>query len=765
VLWFENKADGSFIEHLGPEASGYTVAIVHADFDLDGDYDVFAAEYDSDSAYVNQFFIYENVGGNVFAPRRELFAESIYCQALRTIDMDGDQDLDLVIRFQRQEPIQVYENLGNLQFQKKQECSPSVNHGETLDIVDLDGDGDDDILANRNGRVNMWFANDGTGNFAEGQTISNGAFLARLSLPMDVDLDGDIDLIRTTGTLFGGEILVYLNSGAGSFDLPFISYNLGWKAESLFAADFDQDGDFDLMLSGERYSMQNYWLENDGLGNFSQLKLMESTSRFSGRILAADLNNDSYPDPIGQSGFHLLGWNENLQNGSFSDLKAIASQIRPSQVLVEDFSGDGKLDLLTTGSILQLGKGKGLFDLGKSLPPTGYGAGTIACGDFDGDSDLDLVTTTGSKFSWSENLGNGEFGPQQPVDASHENSPNFLSSADFDQDGRDDLLCHLMGSKKISWYRSNEAGSFDRHHILGGVYVNVKTAIPFDLNQDGKVDVIAGTSDLDQIGVFFNHGAGVFDISPTVLADGVINPTKLTAYDLDDDGDDDLLFATEDATLNWMECLGGQDFAAPLQIHIFETPIHSIDCADWNKSGSVDVVVGLDATGESTIQILAGDGSGGFHPPQQIGPSGEFAEGKCVAFVDLDEDGDVDLLASKDNHDRLYWYQNTHNEFLEISSTDFQAARVATLEIQSSQPFAMVWIGYSLTGAGPTTTLSGELLLSTPYYELIRKRVNQHGYKAFPVFVPPQAFGHTVWLNARDEDQGIYSNGLMQVVQ
>src|SRR5262249_24602830 len=139
----------------------------------------------------------------------------------------------------------------------------------------------------------------------------------------------------------------------------------------------------------------------------------------------------------------------------YQDLGAFAST-----VIVGDFDGDGKLDLVvdrTLGSIesppkpneivLALGNGDGTFKPGVVIA-----SGTsCAIGDFNADGKLDLVTSSGLLLG----NGNGTFRPLVPFGTG--NDPNFVGVGDFDSDGKLDLA--LVSSNAVTIMLGNGDGT------------------------------------------------------------------------------------------------------------------------------------------------------------------------------------------------------------------------------------------------------------------------------------------------------------------
>jgi hypothetical protein len=96
------------------------------------------------------------------------------------------------------------------------------------------------------------------------------------------------------------------------------------------------------------------------------------------------------------------------------------------------------------------------------------------------------------------------------------------------------------------------------------------------------------------------------------------------------------------------------------------------------------------------------------------------------------------------------------------------AGQQVTLTVTGADPSSFVFMGYSLSGPGPTTTSFGVAYLSHPIEQLGRFTPNAQGEVQTSVPVPPTAIGVPVWMHALELTSigsGIWSNPLALVVQ
>lgn len=278
-LFFRNTGGSVFADEGAArgidDLDGGSHGAVFADLDNDGDFDLFNGTTGLDgSPEINNVFrnnssgIFTDVSNSAGITRREP------TRGVVAFDMDSDGDLDLfaVSNFQGSadpsgERNEVYRNDGNLQFTEITTGGLyTAPAGQGATDTDYDGDGDIDIIAgNRTGSLNV-LRNDGSGNFTLLGASSIGiTHQGREGVTMgDVDNDGDLDMLLSDFNDPQNVALehLYLNDGDGTF--TFKSSFTDTKGFMGGFADLDNDGDLDIVFSGDDVSYVN-----DGSGNFT----------------------------------------------------------------------------------------------------------------------------------------------------------------------------------------------------------------------------------------------------------------------------------------------------------------------------------------------------------------------------------------------------------------------------------------------------------------------------------------------------------------
>lgn len=330
---------------IGDRGFGQGVAV--ADFDNDGDEDVYVTNY-------GRNVLYRNHGDGTFSSWTAGVSDEGWGTSAAFGDIDNDGNVDLYVcnylefdrelldrliprRFCEWKGLKVqcgprgfgfdsgvlYHNRGDGTFEDWTESAGVENH-ETyqLGVVfsDLDLDSDQDIYVATDTTLNLLFENRGDGTFEDRSLLSgaglsgNGTEQAGMGVDVgDVNGDGRFDIFVTN---FSDDYnTLYLNQGALRFVdasdvanlvVPSLPY-LGWSAR---LADLDSDGDLDIFVVnghvypqvdeadiGESFRQPMHVYMNRGDGTFEEAT-QPSTPRASRGAALGDLDSDLRQDIV-----------------------------------------------------------------------------------------------------------------------------------------------------------------------------------------------------------------------------------------------------------------------------------------------------------------------------------------------------------------------------------------------------------------------------------------------------------------------------------
>jgi hypothetical protein len=286
----------------------------------------------------------------------------------------------------------------------------------------------------------------GDGTFSLAQSIPAGAIDMPYGMATaDLRGMGGCDVIVPNKC--GGTVSVFLCRPDGTFDGPAtFPSNDTW---SVSAGDLDGDGVIDLAVANfdtEAISL----LVGKGDGAFEPAITLPATAGMKPRgVEFGDLNGDGLADMVvpsdTQDGRVAIFINRSEPGRvSFDEPDIIHVGQFTGVALIHDLDGDGGLDVMASSltsnhvSVL-MGRGDGTF-----APPAHYATGQIwpfglALSDMDGDANPDLVASgvSGIRNSVLPGDGRGGFGPPQHFEV--EAPSRWLTTADFDMDGRMDV--------------------------------------------------------------------------------------------------------------------------------------------------------------------------------------------------------------------------------------------------------------------------------------------------------------------------------------
>jgi len=662
------RAAGEFASTNGP------TGIVLADFDPDTVPDAALISRDTD---VLQILLGERP--NMFHPGPSAPATGREPVALVTADLDGDGDSDLVVAEATDGTVSTYFNDGGGNFALGRHLSvggePSAlaafdsrfavtdrfnsrvlllnrSGGGVLAIADSIPTAAEPIAIaaadmNRDGRTDLVTANDvgqsatvllanTSGGFDAPRTVPLLSFPGALSLG-DFDNDGCADLAVTLP--FVGRIAVYKqgssgggggqNTCHGDFSLV---YDTEVAAPSIIVLVDDQairlTGDTfpDLVVLSAGTSMLSIF-EGQIPGTTPAFNLV---SRFTvGKGAAAlalgqiDRDVEDFVDLViaNREGDSVqIVRNSTTGGGSFVAPVTFETDLGPSSTVLGDFdwqkdcTGDTTActaDVLTANlnaGSLSFFPGNGLGNLRRRVDtPILAGPSLMTSGDFHNTGRLDVViaSTIQSNAALYHSRGDGTFEAERQLNVA--GSPTALGTGDYNGDGQLDLVLAWSDAPSfgVDVYAELPGNPNARLQLPGnGAAVDVAIA---DVNNDGTADIVALVPDLNQIEVWYQLQDGRF--SDLTTFDTVVRPTHMVLADLNDDGQIDAVTANHES-FNFGILFGRNGgFRAPRFTSLPDQPV-AVSAEDFNLDGAIDLAFLSDISGRVTV--FAGEGDGTF---------------------------------------------------------------------------------------------------------------------------------------------------------
>lgn len=280
--------------------------------------------------------------------------------------------------------------------------------------------------------------------------------------------------------------------------------------------------------------------------------------------------------------------------------------------------------------------------------------------DFDGDGDLDILIANEHRPNiLLINNGKGKFTNESNRIPQVRHDSEDIGIADFDLDGDLDIVVVSEDDKINELYLNNGDGTFSDGGNRIPVTGTSNSVLVFDINLDGAPDILIGNN--GQNNLLINDGKGNFKDETKKRFGVFIDVTQdLTLADIDNDGDQDLLVANEDANrilINTGKGFFKDESSKRLPYRTEPEETREVDIADIDGDGDLDILYGnVEAFVKGALRqnrLLLNNGKGYFtditetHLPKD--------NNRCfgVAFLDIDGDGDSDIVTGNTNGARF----------------------------------------------------------------------------------------------------------------
>jgi len=366
-------------------------------------------------------------------------------------------------------------------------------------------------------------------------------------------------------------------------------------------------------------------------------------------------------------------------DGTFQAAKLTANPngVQGDQILVGDFNGDGKQDLIvvhaTSPSTFEvwLGNGDGTFNVGTNflnpISPNFLVGGVVTPPDASGNLDLLFVDALNPANVWTV-LGNGDGTfSQTPTSVAVSGGPlSNVVFADFNGDGVLDFAATQKSTAGLNTIYQDAIflGQANGTYLPGTLLTNPDLAYDIcnnsvgDLNGDGKPEIVSancsGVGAAGTLTVYLNNGDGTFHTgvyysAGTESVDNTvanIAPQAVTIADVNGDGLNDIVSSNPkggDVTI----LLGNGNGTVNVPTVGYSTggtPKTSALVADFNGDGLADIIV---PDNEFSFAYLQGYGDGAFRSAMDYYspvPGGYGAGATTMATGDFNGDGHPDFV-------------------------------------------------------------------------------------------------------------------------
>lgn len=441
------NGDGSFGATKAVAFPGDTRSLAVADLDEDG-LDDLAALSTSQSAVAVEL----SNGDGSFGAAAQYSAPG--AAEVIAADVTEDGDIDLVANgqvFFLATTVFVMEARGDGSFGHHYRGNDGCSD---VQFGDLNGDGVDDmVLANEFSDDLTVYPGTGNGFFGGGVNHPVGDRPWSVALA-DYDGDGQLDVAVAQGSVTDTLTLLF-GDGALGFAPPVVS-TVGNTLRTAKALDVDLDGDTDLLVTS-RNDNTLLVLRNDGAGSFAAPEVYATTS-FPFDLALGDMNGDGLTDAVVSASGGVCHVFLALGGGVFNSALSFVVGTTGEGLALGDVDGDGDLDVAQTdpgGVTVAYNTGGGLLLNAAAFNTGGASCDGVVISDFDRDGLADMAVTNSSSFSYPgadsvgflKGDGAGNFAPG--VESYLSNFPRRLTGHDVNGDGALDLGVPGFGDRVV----------------------------------------------------------------------------------------------------------------------------------------------------------------------------------------------------------------------------------------------------------------------------------------------------------------------------
>lgn len=589
------------------------------------------------------------------------------------------------------------------------DLTATISGPRLLPPADVDGDGDLDLLVTGDAGRRLYCVEQVHGDPGPPRLLLEAPSAPAHWRLSDLDGDGDLDVLALTTA--PSQLYVHVREGSGF--LP-ARRETGFPGDALDlgVGDMDQDGLDDVLVAldgGHPAHRGHFLLRGIGGGHLGWPARFTPGSQAASGIVAgpfqlADLDLDGDLDVLVQDlDLERIVWFRN-QGAAFAQGPLIVDdQLRAlASVEAVDMDGDGRLDLIASGTRTPLDRGQQLLfyrgsSNGSFVAPVSLSTeltidpAPLTTGDADGDGDLDLLFSAAKGAAvWLERLPAGFAADPRsfPVEPGWDVLDQQL--VDLDRDNQPDRVV-ACSTEQIGWFSGLGAGDFGLPREITRRTDGAVAAVAADMDQDGDLDLLVAATGALQAMALENLGGGHFEL-PRPAFKVRADLEQMLATDLDGDGDRDLVLTSFSG--GWIDVrpLTPTGFDPPYRLRTF-TPSTggTVTATDVDGDGRVDLAVstlgegdvlwfqgsatGLDpqprilirdqpSVADLVVRDVDGDGAGdlvlagpgfggsvGWFPGQGAGSFGARVAIPTINFqprnvvpMDADGDGDLDLV-------------------------------------------------------------------------------------------------------------------------
>ncbi len=259
-----------------------------------------------------------------------------------------------------------------------------------------------------------------------------------------------------------------------------------------------------------------------------------------------------------------------------------------------------------------------------------------------------------------------------------------VQTADLNKDGYLDIVLAVEWAPNAILWGTKDGKYYDNHamKLSNNTYDSEDIAIA-DFNNDGWLDLVFAAEDDMNHEFYLNKGNGKFEEVKNKFPQFISNAAQ--AYDFNGDGAIDLIFGNQGQSRLFIND-GKGNFTDETQSRLpidEDTTTQDIALVDVDNDGDIDIIMG----NESGNQLWINQGKGFFsNETANRLPSSANIETRKVIIIDVNKDNNPDIFLcnvayddTKNNQDKLY-LNNGNGNFTDVTETHLPAQDLSTLD-------------------------------------------------------------------------------------
>lgn len=472
-------------------------------------------------------------------------------------DVNQDDHLDIIVANSGTDTIGIFLGYGDATFAGQTLYSTGFgSHPNSVAVGDFNNNTLSDIVVANYGINSIGvLLGYGNGSFTTPILTSIGSSRPISLATGDFNNDNILDIAVVNYGVFNVAILVGLKNGSFRIDA---TYDMGYDSNpySLVVADFNQDNQLDIAVVNYGTSELVIILRYEN-GSFVIDRYSTGYGSHPSALAIGDVNNDNTLDiVVANSDASNIGvfLGNGSRYGTFMNLKtsSTGSDSHPQSIVLGNFYNDTELDIISIDRksndiIIIKGNGDGSFLL-EITYSTGYDSNpyAIAISDFDKDnkSDVAIANNGTNNILIFASFSFYTYTRQVEYPTGTDSAPYYVDAADFNKDGRLDIVVPNSGSDNVSVFINLGNGTFaDQTTYYMGINSWPYYLAIGDVDNDNHLDIAVPLLGTSQIGILHGYGDGTFRNGNRYSTGAGSKPYSIALSDFNNDSNLDIIIS------------------------------------------------------------------------------------------------------------------------------------------------------------------------------------------------------------------------------